>query len=112
MRAESPPADALEAHLQPLAVEEFFYFCLRLRNSEVRRVAQLTIARYPDENPEQIAHRLINSKGGLSPLGGALSMTAVTRLIGWSVIRLYSSRMTPVASGTADPVADPGAMPA
>lgn len=57
---------------QSLAVEEFFYFFLRLRKNEVRRVAQLIAARYPDDEPGRNARRLIASKSNLSLLGGAL----------------------------------------
>jgi hypothetical protein len=57
---------------QGLATEEFFYFFLRLRKGEVRRTVQGLRARYPDEGPEQLARRLINSKTGLSVLGGTL----------------------------------------
>lgn len=57
---------------QSLVVEEFFYFFLRLRKNEVRRMAQVLAARYPDEAPERNAHRLIESKASLSLLGGAL----------------------------------------
>ena len=65
-------------------MEEFFYFFLRLRKNEVRRVAQLIAARYPDDEPGRNAgsrpwhepgrnaRRLIASKSNLSLLGGAL----------------------------------------
>lgn len=57
---------------QSLVVEEFFYFFLRLRKNEIRRVAQLTAARYPADEPARNARRLINSKNSLTLLGGAL----------------------------------------
>ncbi|WP_462321507.1 hypothetical protein [Halochromatium sp.] len=57
---------------QSLMVEEFFYFFLRLRKNEVRRVAQLVAARYPEDEPARNARRLIDSKTSLSLLGGAL----------------------------------------
>jgi hypothetical protein len=57
---------------QSLVVEEFFYFFLRLRKNEVRRVAQVLAARYPHDEPARNAHRLIESKSTLSLLGGAL----------------------------------------
>jgi hypothetical protein len=58
--------------LQSLAVDEFFYFFLRLRKSEVRRTVQALQSGYPDEPPEDLAKRLIQSKIRLSLLGGAL----------------------------------------
>jgi len=58
--------------LQDIGTEEFFYFFLRMRKGEVRRIVSLLRARYPDEGPEQLAERLIASKSRLALLGGAL----------------------------------------
>jgi hypothetical protein len=59
-------------HLQGLATEEFFYFFLRMRKNEVRRIVGILQSRYPEEAPEQLARRLIASKSALSMLGGSL----------------------------------------
>jgi uncharacterized protein (DUF697 family) len=66
------PSSAPDRQLQGLATEEFFYFFLRLRKSEIRRSVQTLRDRYPDEPPEALARRLIAAKTGLSLLGGAL----------------------------------------
>lgn len=58
--------------LQSIATEEFFYFFLRMRKGEVKRVVGLLQTRYPDESPEQLANRLIASKSRLALLGGTL----------------------------------------
>jgi uncharacterized membrane protein YuzA (DUF378 family) len=57
---------------QALAVDEFFYFFLRLRKNEVRRVARVLRERYPDESPQQLARRLVDAKTGLAAIGGGL----------------------------------------
>jgi hypothetical protein len=75
MNTETTDTETLIERRQALAVEEFFYFFLRLRKNEVRRVARLMAERHPDEDPRQIARRLIDSKTGLSVLGGALLHT-------------------------------------
>jgi hypothetical protein len=72
MSAETTDTDALVPRHQSLAVEEFFYFFLRVRKNEVRRVARLMAERHPEETPDQLARRLVDSKTGLSLLGGAL----------------------------------------
>jgi hypothetical protein len=59
-------------NLQGLATDQFFYFFLRLRKSEVRRTVLALQARYPQETPEQLARRLIASHARLTLLGGAL----------------------------------------
>ena len=59
-------------NLQGLATDQFFYFFLRLRKSEVRRTVLALQARYPGETPEQLARRLIASHARLTLLGGAL----------------------------------------
>jgi hypothetical protein len=61
-----------ERHDQSLATDQFFYFFLRLRKSEIRRTVQVLQSRYPDESPVQLARRLIDSKAMLSLLGGSL----------------------------------------
>ena len=58
--------------LQSIGTEQFFYFFLRLRKSEVRRVVQRVKALYPGEPPDKLARRLINTQSTLSFLGGAL----------------------------------------
>lgn len=58
--------------LQSITTDEFFYFFLRMRKGEVKRIVGLLQTRYPDENPEQLAKRLIASKSRLALLGGAL----------------------------------------
>jgi hypothetical protein len=57
---------------QSLAVEEFFYFYLRLRKNEVRRKVRELQLRYPDDDPAALARRLTNAKLGLAALGGGL----------------------------------------
>ncbi len=58
--------------LQSVAIDQFLYFFLRVRKSEVRRQVQLIQSRYPGESPEQLARRLVSGKTYLSMLGGAL----------------------------------------
>lgn len=62
----------VERKLQSLTTDHFFYFFLRLRKGEVRRTVQVLQSRYPDEDPYQLAHRVIASKSKLSLLGGSL----------------------------------------
>lgn len=57
---------------QSLAVEEFFYFFLRLRKNEVRRNVSDLALRFPDDDPRRRAHRLIDAKTGLAAIGGGL----------------------------------------
>ena len=63
---------ANDQKLQSITTEEFFYFFLRMRKGEVKRIAGILTARYPEESPEQLAMRLIASKSRLALLGGAL----------------------------------------
>jgi hypothetical protein len=58
---------------QGLATDQFFYFFLRLRKSEIRRTVQTLRARYPDETPEQLSRRLIDSHSRVALIGGAFS---------------------------------------
>lgn len=58
--------------LQSITSEEFFYFFLRMRKGEVKRIVGLLKTRYPEETPEQLAKRLIASKSRLAILGGTL----------------------------------------
>jgi hypothetical protein len=58
--------------LQSLATDQFFYFFLRLRKSEIRRTVQILRHRYPHETTEQLANRLIEAKAKLTLLGGML----------------------------------------
>jgi hypothetical protein len=59
--------------VQGLATDQFFYFLLRLRKSEIRRTVQTLRARYPDETPEQLSRRLIDSHSRVALIGGAFS---------------------------------------
>jgi uncharacterized protein (DUF697 family) len=61
-----------EQGLQSLTSDEFFYFFLRLRKSEVRRTVQALRSRYPRESPERLAARLVEAKSRLALLGGTL----------------------------------------
>jgi hypothetical protein len=72
MSADPDNPARLPSRAQSLAVEEFFYFFLRLRKNEVRRVARLVAERHPEDAPDRLARRLVDSKTGLSTLGGAL----------------------------------------
>jgi hypothetical protein len=63
---------AVETTPQGLTTEEFFYFFLRLRKSEIRRTVQVIRETYPNEDEYQLAQRLIQSKTALSLLGGGL----------------------------------------
>jgi hypothetical protein len=72
---EAPPLNESVGsgqHLQGLATEELFYFFLRMRKNEVRRIVGILQSRYPEETPAQLARRLIASKSALSMLGGSL----------------------------------------
>jgi hypothetical protein len=57
---------------QGIASDQFFYFFLRLRKGEVRRVVQRVQSLYPGESPEQHARRLILAQCSLSLVGGAI----------------------------------------
>lgn len=57
---------------QGITQEQFFYFFLQLRKSEIRRIVQCAQKLYPDESPEQLARRLVNTQCALSLVGGAL----------------------------------------
>jgi hypothetical protein len=72
MSADPSTPDNLGQRRQSLVTEEFFYFFLRLRKNEVRRITRLVSARHQGEEPRRIARHLIDSKTGLSILGGAL----------------------------------------
>lgn len=58
--------------LQSPITEQFFYFFLRVRKGEIRRMVGILQRQYPDESPEQLARRLVASKSKLSMLGGSL----------------------------------------
>jgi hypothetical protein len=67
------PRDNTDSHeMQSIMTEEFFYFFLRLRKARIRMVVEAIQARFPDENPEQLARRLISAQTQLSFLGGSL----------------------------------------
>jgi hypothetical protein len=57
---------------QSLAAEEFFYFFLRLRKSEIRRTVRMLEAEFPDDDLRRRARRLVDAKTGLAAAGGAL----------------------------------------
>lgn len=67
--AKHPPAIARH---QSLAADQFFYFFLRLRKGEVRRMVQRVKSLYPGETNEQLARRLIFAQCSLSLVGGGL----------------------------------------
>jgi len=67
--SQSRPDDR---RLQSLTTDEFFYFFLRMRKGEVKRIVGMLQTRYPQESPEQLAKRLIASKSRLALLGGTL----------------------------------------
>lgn len=69
--SELTPGRSTGRH-QYLAVEEFFYFFLRLRKTEIRRTVRDLELRFPDEEPARRARRLTNAKLGLAMLGGSL----------------------------------------
>jgi hypothetical protein len=58
--------------LQSMGTDRFFYFFLRLRKGDIRRQVETLKTRYPNENPEQLARRLIAAQAPLSFLSGAL----------------------------------------
>ena len=58
--------------IQSLSTDEFFYFFLRLRKSEIRRTVRVLQGRYPEESPAQLARRLIEAKATLASIGGTL----------------------------------------
>ena len=57
---------------QSLAADQFFYFFLRLRKNEVKRVVQRAQSLYPTDTRERLARRLINTQTTLSFMAGAL----------------------------------------
>jgi uncharacterized protein (DUF697 family) len=57
---------------QGLVVDQFFYFFLRLRKGEVRRMVSRVRSLYPGESRRKLARRLINAQSVLSFAGGAL----------------------------------------
>lgn len=57
---------------QSLAADQFFYFFLRLRKNEVKRVVQRAQSLYPNDSRERLARRLINTQSTLSFMAGAL----------------------------------------
>jgi hypothetical protein len=57
---------------QSMVTDEFLYFFLRLRKGEVKRVVQRVKSLYPEESPEQLARRLVNTQSVLSFVGGSL----------------------------------------
>lgn len=77
-RAKKPPAPpsrravALKTKPQGMATDQFFYFFLRLRKGEIRRVVQRAQTLYAGESTEQIARRLILAQCSLSLIGGAV----------------------------------------
>ena len=65
-------ATNLSTNIQSLAVDDFFYFFLRLRKQRIRGVVNSIRTRFPGESREQLAQRLIASHASLSLIGGAL----------------------------------------
>ena len=59
-------------HLQSQSIDQFFYFFLGLRKGEIRGRVKSLSARHPDEDPQQLARRLVNAQLPLALLGGAL----------------------------------------
>ena len=77
--AESKPAvgensagKVTRSKAQSLATDQFFYFFLRLRKNEVKRVVQRAQSLYPEDSRERLARRLINTQSTLSFMAGAL----------------------------------------
>lgn len=67
------PTDDLPAEdLQSVLTDKFFYFFLRLRKNQVRKVVDSINIRFPEETLDQRARRLIEAQTSLSFLGGAL----------------------------------------
>lgn len=62
----------VDKQLQSLAVDDFFYFFLRLRKERIRKVVQTMRERFPQETKEQLARRIIASHSQLSLVGGSL----------------------------------------
>jgi hypothetical protein len=71
-KSASNPAVPTPPKVQSIAEDQFFYFFLRLRKGEIRRVVQRAQSLYPGESSEQLARRLINAQSTLSFFGGAL----------------------------------------
>ena len=59
--------------LQSILTDNFFYFFLSLRKTQIKKVVESVNARFPDETLEQRARRLISAQTPLSFLGGALT---------------------------------------
>ena len=62
----SPP------ELQSVTMEKFLYHFVGMRKGEIRRTVQVLQSRYPHENPEQLARRLIDAKAKLALISGTL----------------------------------------
>ncbi|MGD8207665.1 MAG: hypothetical protein PVH47_06285 [Thiohalocapsa sp.] len=71
MTADTGPSHGLGLP-QHLAVDEFFYFFLRLRKNEIRRTVRALETRFPDEDLRTRARRLVDAKTGLALIGGGL----------------------------------------
>jgi len=59
--------------VQSQFTDDFLYFFLKVRKERVRKVVKRLIDRYPHENCEQLARRLIAAKARLSFFGGTLT---------------------------------------
>lgn len=68
----TPPGKVRTFKPQGLATDQFFYFFLRLRKNEVKRVVLRAQSLYPSDSPERLARRLINTQSTLSFMAGAL----------------------------------------
>jgi hypothetical protein len=69
---ENPAGKVRRPKPQSLATDQFFYFFLRLRKNEVKRVVQRAQSLYPEDSRERLARRLINTQSTLSFMAGAL----------------------------------------
>lgn len=70
--AGAPPKPLRAMKPQSLAADQFFYFFLRLRKNEVKRVVQRAQSLYPSDSRERLSRRLINTQTTLSFMAGAL----------------------------------------
>src|SRR3974390_2046366 len=59
--------------LQSLLTDNFFYFFLSLRKTQIQKVVEAINARFPEETLEQRARRLIAAQTPLSFMAGALT---------------------------------------
>ena len=72
MPKNDPPTEDPQS-LQSLLTDNFFYFFLSLRKTQIQKVVEAINARFPEETLEQRARRLIADQTPLSFLAGALT---------------------------------------